>query len=407
MNRAVLSPVRILESGDPKRLGELREEWTELFDASGSSNPFLSWEWLHTWWRVFGARRALWVMEARDRGGRLAGLLTLVGRPGLGGGRRWSLLGNGLTGADHLDVLARPGFAEDAREGFARALASSFSRWDGLDLEDLPVGSPTVQVLRSVLLANDASVEITPRFTCPAIAISGSFDDHVARIRGRETYGRRVRWLERQPGFRVDVARAPEDADEAVDDFLRLHRLRWSREGGSYGIPAGAGERFHREVVPLLADRGWLRMYRLMVGGRSVAAVYGIEVRSTFFYYQSGMDPEWSNRSPGLVLIGRTIEDAWANGMTDYDFLRGIEPHKMAWATDRREVCALRAWAPGLRAEATHAAEEVYRAARSAARAVAPDSMWSALQRARRTWVANSGRGADAPDDPKDPVARS
>ena len=37
---------------------------------------------------------------------------------------------------------------------------------------------------------------------------------------------------------------------------LRLHRLRWSREGGSYGIPPGAGEAFHREVVPLLAERG-------------------------------------------------------------------------------------------------------------------------------------------------------
>jgi CelD/BcsL family acetyltransferase involved in cellulose biosynthesis len=408
VNRAVLPPVRILESGDPKRLEALREEWTELFDASGCANPFLSWEWLHTWWQLFGARRAIWVMEARDRGGRLTGLLSLIGRTGMGGGRRWSLLGNGLTGADHLDILARPGFAEHVREGFARALASSSSRWDALDLEDMPVGSPTVQAFRSVLRAADASVEVAPRFVCPAIAIGGSFSNHVAQIRGRETYGRRVRWLERQPGFRIDVARAPADAGEAVEDFLRLHRLRWSREGGSYGIPPGGGEEFHRQVVPLLAERGWLRMYRMTVEGKSIAAVYGIEVGRTFFYYQSGMDPDWSNRSPGLVLIGRTIEDAWANGLTDYDFLRGTESHKMAWATDRREVCALRAWAPGLRAEATHAAEEVFRAARSAARAVAPESMWSALQRARRNWTANAGRAeAAAPKDAPPPVAGS
>jgi CelD/BcsL family acetyltransferase involved in cellulose biosynthesis len=272
----------------------------------------------------------------------------------------------------------------------------------------MPVGSPTLQAFRSVLRAGDASVDVVPRFVCPAIAIRGSFAEHVAHIRGRETYGRRVRWLERQPGFRIDVVRAPEDAAEAAEDFLRLHRLRWSREGGSYGIPPGAGEQFHRDVVPLLAERGWLRMYRLFVNGASIAAVYGIEVGRTFFYYQSGMDPDWSNRSPGLVLIGRTVEDAWTNEMTDYDFLRGTESHKMAWATDRREVCALRAWAPGLRAEATHAAEEVFRAARSAARAVAPDSMWSALQRARRNWTANAGRGeGDSPADPQRPEVHS
>jgi CelD/BcsL family acetyltransferase involved in cellulose biosynthesis len=387
-NRAMLSPVRVVESRDPARLTALRDEWTELFHAS-SANPFASWEWLHTWWRVFGQKRPVWILEARDRGDRLAGLICLAARPGMGGARRWTLLGNGITGADGLDALVRPGLAEPARLALAQAIAEGSSRWDSLDLEDLPCGSPTVQALRAALLDRHARADVEFRFVCPGFALRGTFAEHLQRMRRRETYGRRVRWLEKQPGYAVDVVSDRQAAPAAMEDFLRLHHLRWEPEGGSYGIPRGAAEDFHRAVAPLLADRGWLKLWRLSVEGRAVAAVYGIEVKGRFHYYQSGMDPDWAPRSPGLVLVGKTIEDAYARGLTDYDFLRGTEPHKLDWASDRRELVALRAWAPGLRAEAAHAAEGMMKAARDAARAVAPDSLWSVLRRARRSWEVN------------------
>jgi CelD/BcsL family acetyltransferase involved in cellulose biosynthesis len=388
------SPVRVVESHDPERLVALRDEWRRLHDEA-STNPFQSWEWLHTWWTTFGRGRPLWILEARDRGDRLAGLVALVARSGIAGSRRWSLLGNGVTGADGLDALAAPGLAGPVRDALVQAIAEGTSRWDALDLEDLPCGSPTVQALRAALLDRGARADVEFRFVCPGFALRGTFADHLARTRRRETYGRRVRWLERQPGFRIDVTTA--DPAEAMEDFLRLHRLRWEPEGGSYGIPRGAAEEFHRQVAPRLAARGWLRLWRLHVGGRAIAAVYGIELGRRWFYYQSGMDPEWAQRSPGLVLVGKTIEDAYARGLADYDFLRGTEPHKLDWATDRRETCALRAWAPGLRAEAAHAADGVLRAAKGAARAVAPDSLWGALRRARRSWLVNGAGDGVSP----------
>ena len=145
-------------------------------------------------------------------------------------------------------------------------------------------------------------------------------------------------------------------------------------------------EDFHREMAPLLAARGWLRIYRLFVGRDAIAAVYGLEVGGRFFYYQSGYDPAWSARSPGVVLVGRTIEDAYARGLTDYDFLRGTEAYKMDWASDRRETCSVRA------ACAVRCARgpRQRRRRRSAQRAGSPapsrrEKVWSALRRARRS----------------------
>jgi CelD/BcsL family acetyltransferase involved in cellulose biosynthesis len=388
--------LEIVARHDASRLGQLREEWTALFDAAQDPSPFLSWEWLHTFHRFFAARRPLWILEARDASGALAGLLTLVGRPALMGVRRWTLLGNGVTGADDLDVLARPEHAAAARTAITRALAAGVAGWDVVDLEDMPCGSPTVAALRGAMTARGVRTQVERGFVCPGFAVRGTFDEHLAKIRRRETYGRRVRWLRRQPGFRIDVATKEEETGPAMEDFLRLHRLRWSAEGGSDGIPPGAVEDFHREVAPLLARRGWLRLYRLFVGQDAIAAVYGIEIGKRFYYYQSGYDPAWSARSPGVVLVGRTIEDAYARGLEDYDFLRGTEAYKLDWAWDRRETVSVRLRAPSLRAGTAAAAEEAYRAARVFAKSVAPEKVWGALQRARRTMESNaleSGRG--------------
>ena len=387
-----LSPIRVIESADPARLAMLREEWAELFQAGATGNPFLSWEWQYTFWRTFARRRPLWILEARDRGNRLSGLLVLAGRASLGTSRRWCLLTNGITGTDAIDILVRPGFGPAVREEISRAIATSMPRWDVLDLEDLPCGTATIVALRGALAPRGARVVLTPRFVCPTFALRGTFAEHLARFRRREIFLRRRRWLERQPGYRVAVTETPGEVAEAMEDLLRLHQLRWDEEGGSSGIPRGPVQDFHRQVAPLLARRGWLRIYRMFVDGRSIAAVYGLELAGRFYYYQSGMDPAWRARSPGLVLIGKTVEDAYARRLTDYDFLRGSEPHKLDWATDRRETCALRLRAPGLRSEVGAAAEEVFRVARVAAKAIAPPRMWSALQRARRT-VSASGLG--------------
>jgi len=379
---------------EPGRVASLEAEWRALFDRASAPSPFLSWEWLSTWQRSFGGRRATWVLEARDARARLAGILPLVARPAVMGVRRFGLLGNGLTGADGLDVLAAAADAGGVREAMARALVEEAGAWDVVDLEDLPCGTPTVAALRRALAPKGVRVQVERRFVCPAFAVRGTFEEHLGRIRRRETYARRVRWLERQPGFRIEVTERPEEAPAAMEDFLRLHRLRWSEEGGSYGIPPGPAEDFHREVGPLLAARGWLRLYRLFVGRDAIAAVYGLEVGRRFFYYQSGYDPAWSARSPGAVLVGRTVADAYARGLTDYDFLRGTEPYKLDWSWDRRETCSVRLRAPSLRAGTAAAAEEAFRTARGLARSIAPERVWDALRRVRRSLEAGAFAGA-------------
>ena len=53
-----------------------------------------------------------------------------------------------------------------------------------------------------------------------------------------------------------------------------------------------------------------------------------------------------SDYSPGLVLIGRALEEAVERGGSEFDFLRGDEPYKRRWTGLRRRTWGLLAIRP-------------------------------------------------------------
>jgi CelD/BcsL family acetyltransferase involved in cellulose biosynthesis len=112
--------------------------------------------------------------------------------------------------------------------------------------------------------------------------------------------------------------------------------------------------------------------------------VYGIVHGGTFHYYQSGFDPAWRSKSPGLVLVGETFRDAMASGLQRYDFLHGTEEYKADWVSKQRKTCSLRLWPRGGKGAWLSRSEQASRAVRKAARSVLPEAWVESLRRLRR-----------------------
>ena len=53
---------------DIRAFDGMRDEWNGLLHASGSWNPFLTWEWMSAWWTHLGEGAALHVITVRDDG---------------------------------------------------------------------------------------------------------------------------------------------------------------------------------------------------------------------------------------------------------------------------------------------------------------------------------------------------
>src|SRR5690348_17177674 len=64
------------ELRDPAAFAALREDWGELMTRS-RAGIFNAWEWLYPWYRRISPEAELRILTARDRTGRLLGLLPL------------------------------------------------------------------------------------------------------------------------------------------------------------------------------------------------------------------------------------------------------------------------------------------------------------------------------------------
>ncbi|MFL5319440.1 MAG: GNAT family N-acetyltransferase, partial [Myxococcaceae bacterium] len=297
---------------DGAAFAAMRTEWTELLEQS-DAGTFNHWEWVYPWFRRIGPDRELRILTARDRAGKLIGLMPLCVEQRRVAGRRvrrLSFLAEDHVGSDYLDVVARRGHEEDVARAFAVYLRDTVTGWDVIDLVDFENGSTTVKVFSEVFGA-DFQVRVSDRYLCPCehFKPGENFDQFLRRTARRDNYLRRKKWLEKQEGYRIEKTTVPADLARPMTEFFRLHSARWMGDGGSQGIKGPSVEAFHRDATHLFAEQGKLRLYTMWVGGKAVASVYGIIDRGVFSYFQSGYDPEWRNKSVGLVLVGETFRD--------------------------------------------------------------------------------------------------
>ena len=360
-------------------------EWRALNARARAGNMFLSPDWLEPWWAHFGDGREQQIICVRE-GGRLIGLLPLFGETVRLGGievRRIAFLGDGETGCDYLDAIAEPGREREVLDHCLEALMKL--PWDLCDLDGVWRESFTAGQLAARFPPRGGEVQRDARlrYVCPHIPLTGSYDQYLQGLSRRENLRRREKWIVRQPGVSISCAKSPEEAARATDEFLQLHRARWAVEGGSDGLTDDRHEQFHREASQRLAQSGALRMYTLYAARRPVASVYGVVHGDKFNYYQSGYDPNWASRSVGLVLLARTVSDAFAEGLREFDFLRGNEGYKGEWARGERWTIELRLWR-GARGRAARTALGASVFARETVKAAIPARALDAMRKARR-----------------------
>lgn len=350
-----LSAPRVTVVRDRAGLCALREEWGALLERSGAG-IFNAWEWLQPWSERIGEGREPYVLVARDGApgpgeGRLVGLLPLsieTRRTGPVQVRMLRFWGDERVGSDYLDVVAERGREEEIARAFGESLRRHEADWDLLELWDLDEDSPTPGWLGECF-GPEFEKRGWERNTCPweRFEEGETFEAFLKRTRRRDNYLRRRKWLEKQPGYRIEITTSPSPSALArpLAEFFRLHGMRWEEDGGSSGINGPATESFHRDATMLLAERGKLRLYTMWMGEVAVASVYGIVHGDRFHYYQSGLDPAWRPKSVGLVLVGATFEDALSLGLKEYDFLRGTEGYKADWVSRSRKTVGFRVWA--------------------------------------------------------------
>jgi CelD/BcsL family acetyltransferase involved in cellulose biosynthesis len=315
---------------EPERLAGIEEEWRALAELRG--NAFLTPEWFHCAREHSGASP---LVAAARRGGELAGVMPML----LDDSRRpRAIRFAGADLGDRFSPAAREGDEAAVAAAAMRSLADQGGKRIVL-LEHVESERPWWREMQSAPRARYAAVPRSPSVE-PYIDLRGlDWEGYLAsRSRNfRSQVRRRERALEREHGF--EVRQATEATLEAdLDALFRLHTQRWDARDDSSSLEAEAPKLFLRSFSAAALARGWLRLRLLEVDGVAVAGFLGWRLGDRYAFYQSGFDPEWSDRSVGVVMMATTIRSAIEEGASEFDMLLGEEAYKARYTNSSRSV---------------------------------------------------------------------
>jgi CelD/BcsL family acetyltransferase involved in cellulose biosynthesis len=319
-----------------EQLCELEPEWNELLKSAGSNTVFLTWEWIATWWRVYGKSASLNVLVVRDHG-TLVGIaplkrvtVRLLGQEF----DRIEFIGSGSdVTPEYLDVIVRRGYEPAVATAFAETLAAE-SRPHVLDLRPLSPDSVAVTHLERRLATGATSRRVLDA-VCPVLDLPESREAFLkGRSRNyRKKIGEYQRRCRRELAATIRVSASHQDVRRDMEMLAALHRKRWGTQTRSF--VSNEYIQFHQDLAKQALDRGWIRLFSLESRSRTVAMLYCFAYDGHYYYYQGGWDPDFVRNRVGLVLMHEVIQQAIVDGARVFDFLRGEEAYKGRWANRR------------------------------------------------------------------------
>jgi hypothetical protein len=127
----------------------------------------------------------------------------------------------------------------------------------------------------------------------------------------------------------------------AFDRLAELYRVRWrgrERQGTSYSDVAVEADRYRR-VLPMLAERGLVRIVEVLESGRLVASTLGLLAGRGALFHTTATVPGGALRGPGHIAMLAWVEEAVAAGACGMYLGRGAgEPEGPKARLGAREI---------------------------------------------------------------------
>jgi len=312
--------------------------WDRLVDLAGIDHPFLSHDWILSWWEAFGAGRQLNILLVKD-GEELIGIAPLmVSRQRMYGipVRELGFISNDHT--PRFDCIV----ARDHASVYGAVwlhLLDQRGEWDLLKLCQMDSGSRTLLELPLLAAASGCQVGTWPSIESPYLRLEGSFDQYFKSLNTglRQNLKRRMKRLEERAAVEFECVSAEEQIDSALPQAFRIEADSWKHTAGTAIECRPELQKFYSLVAHRAARRGALYLAFLRAGGQRIAFDLSLLHNNKRFILKPGYLQEYHTYSPGQQLTAMTIRDGFARGLTEIDFLGAAEAWKLSWTGERRK----------------------------------------------------------------------
>jgi CelD/BcsL family acetyltransferase involved in cellulose biosynthesis len=320
----------------------LQTEWDSLLASGVTHVPFLRFEYLRSWWQTRGGGE--WPQESRllitlaHEGGRLIGVAPCFISE-LDGKQTLLLLGS-VEISDYLDLLVEARHVPPFVNGLIAYIKTTLTPQFGIEsirFDNIPDNSPTLETLHSACQTQGLEFTSEPLSRSPYISLSGNYEEYLASLDKKQRHEMRRklrRVLELPQGSDWYIVSDPATLDHEIEEFLRLmsfeeHKRLFLTEPMKDQMRLSMRDAFGHHILNLAF---------LTIGGEKAAAYLNFDFNNRIWVYNSGIDPQFYEHSPGWVLLVHLIKWAIENNRFEFDFMRGSEDYKYKFGAVDRAV---------------------------------------------------------------------
>jgi CelD/BcsL family acetyltransferase involved in cellulose biosynthesis len=320
-------------------LDVLAGPWNALLDVSASHVPFLRHEYLMAWWQTLGGGE--WqqaelniVIGTEDH--RMIGIAPFfLANDKQGEASLWFI--GSVEVSDYLDILARPEDTGRFCEGLLRHLMENQPEIRKLDLCNILDDSPTLPGFEqaSTGVGWQAHQEVIQH--SPYIPLVGDFERYLESIdkKQRHEIRRKLRrWENSGLPHRWYITHDADQLPGDIEAFLEL--MAFDKQKAAFLTPL---MREHMQNVTRCAFQAdCLQLFFLEIGGKKVAGSLSFDYLDRLWLYNSGINPAYSEYSPGWVMLAELIRWVCEKHYHELDFMRGNEEYKYRLGAQDRFV---------------------------------------------------------------------
>lgn len=340
-SKSVKPSVQIIDTLEA--FAALQPEWNQLFQDSGSSLPFQSFDWNFTWWQVFARRNwkvkdTLLILVLRHPSTDVCvGIAPFFISSPIGlasfGVNFVRLFGADPNLTEIRGVLALTDYRQMVWQRVQDFFTHEYTSWSSVHWSGIQVPSST-----AVALHNKAAVQYERFVPNYVLSLTDSWETFRSQLKRniRESI-RRCYNSPKRDGleFEFVVGSTQADFDYLLPLFFELHSLRANLEGTTDHPDYFANPK-HRDFLNRLATRcaktGMMRVFALKTCDRIIAIRLGFVCGDSLYLYYSGYNPDYGKYSVMTTTVVEAIKYAITAGIKTVNLSIGKDVSKTRWS---------------------------------------------------------------------------
>lgn len=334
---------------------KLKQQWDKILSKLAECPPFLTWEWMYTWWEIYKTTNTHLLILVLQEESEIIAIAPLYIRDS---GVPFFLktvyfLGTGEPEksevcSEYLDFICLPLYEKTICNNLSEYFHTNKNIWDRIQFTRILANSSLITNFLPKISAADYHIEKNMGGLRYSIELPELWESYLMSL--KPSMRRSIRVARKRIGqyksYSVELISKEECLEAVMKKLALLHTASWQKRGSHGAFASQEFCEFHHKIAELFLARDRLVIIVIKLSDEVVGILYNFKVKKTNYYYQSGLNlNSYSSLKLGVLLHSEAIKKSIDEKFKRYDFMMaGRNSYKKKYANQISEMYGVCIW---------------------------------------------------------------